>query len=429
MPLGRTAFGEDTDVVGDTDFQVLLIANMSAPLGTALVSPLLDSLLVPLSVSEASVGLVMSAFTAPSIVLTPVVGTLSDRYGRKPLLLVGLLLFGLAGTAIAVANDFTTVIGLRLLQGVGYAGVTPILVTSIGDLYTGNTEATAQGLRFTTSGVVQTVFPVIASLLVLFSWRYPFLLYASALPVCGVVYLWFDEPTSRSSSARPVPGTVSGAVVDTAAAFRTVPRRVRRFARLVLSRFVLAAIVARATPSFVYFGFVTYNSIIVGAMGGTATDAGILVGLASVVYAISASQSGRVNAFFATRTAPLILTNIGMALSFGIVALAPTVVVAGIGVAVLGFCFGISLSLYRSLLTSLVSEPNRGAVVSLGESSGRAAVTAVPLVMGGLLAVSGPVVGFEPALRGTVLAVGVVPNVVGIAAMLLLRNEERRTTA
>lgn len=415
----RSAFGEDTDLVFDRDFQVLLIANMSAPLGTALVSPLLDSLLVPLSVSEARVGLVMAIFTAPSIFLTPLAGGLSDRYGRKPILLVGLVLFGVAGMGIAAASTFSMVIALRFLQGIGYAGITPILVTSIGDYYIGNTEATAQGMRFTSSGVIQAVFPFLAGILVTFSWRYPFLLYASALPIAFVVYRWFEEPTETRDRGRPSGrGRIRTVLaIDRAA----LAGRLRWYANLVLSRPVLAAIIARSTPPFVYFGFLTYNSIIVRSMGGTATDAGILVAVASVAYALSASQSGRVNAYFATRTAPLILTNLVMAASLVLIGLAPSVLVVGMGVVGLGFGFGISLSLYRSYLTNLVSGAHRGTVVSAGESTGRAAITLVPVAMGGLLALLEPVIGFNSAIRLTVLAVAIVPNLLGVGCMASLR--------
>lgn len=421
----RSAFGEDTDLMFDKDFQVLLIANMSAPLGTALVSPLLDSLLVPLSVSEARVGLVMAIFTAPSIFLTPLAGGLSDRYGRKPILLVGLVLFGVAGVGIAAASTFSTVIALRFLQGIGYAGITPILVTSIGDYYVGNTEATAQGMRFTSSGVIQAVFPFLAGILVTFSWRYPFLLYASALPIALLVYRWFEEPTETRDRGRPSSGggTPGDGRIRTALAVdrAALAARLRWYANLVLSRPVLAAIIARATPPFVYFGFLTYNSIIVRSMGGTATDAGILVAVASVAYALSASQSGRVNAYFATRTAPLILTNLVMAASLVLIGLAPSVLVVGVGVIGLGFGFGISLSLYRSFLTNLVSAAHRGTVVSAGESTGRAAITLVPVAMGGLLALLEPVIGFSSAIRVTVLAVAIGPNLLGIGCMASLR--------
>lgn len=78
-----TLFGEDAAILGDRSFQLLLLANLSPPLGNALISPLLETLVGPYGVSEAEIGLLLTAFTAPNIVLLPLVGVLANRVGRK----------------------------------------------------------------------------------------------------------------------------------------------------------------------------------------------------------------------------------------------------------------------------------------------------------------------------------------------------------
>jgi len=186
--------GADSGIVRERPFQLLLLINVLPPLGTALLSPVLGSLVEPLGASTANVGLMMSAFTAPSIVVIPIAGVISDRYGRRPVLLFGLVWFGLTGTAIAFVSTFAAALALRALQGIGFAALTPIIITSLGDLYAGTKEATAQGLRFTGSGLSQTAFPLAAGVLVGMAWQYPFLLYAVAFPIAAVVYRYFEEP-------------------------------------------------------------------------------------------------------------------------------------------------------------------------------------------------------------------------------------------
>ena len=66
--------------------------------------------------------------------------------------------------------------------------------TSLGDLYTGNKEATAQGFRISASGLTQTVFPVIAGAVVVIGWQYPILLYGMAIPIAMAVQHRFEEP-------------------------------------------------------------------------------------------------------------------------------------------------------------------------------------------------------------------------------------------
>lgn len=230
VPLD-SLFGDDVAVLQETNFQLLLLANGMPALGTALLSPVLDSLTDPFGVSPASIGLMVSVFTAPPIVMIPVAGAFADRYGRKPILVSSLILFVLTGTAIAFTTDFRVVLGLRLLQGVAFAGLTPIIITSIGDLYTGTEEATAQGLRFTGSGFSQTLFPLLAGLLVVIAWQYPFLLYALSLPVAVLVFRWFD----RSNAPGTTPALDGG---DTRSYRRVLFRLVRR-------RRVLALVIAR----------------------------------------------------------------------------------------------------------------------------------------------------------------------------------------
>jgi MFS family permease len=108
-------FGSDADVLGETDFQLLLLANIVSSLGTALLSPVLDSLIAPFGASPASTDLVMSFYVAPATVMIPVAGVLADRFGRKAVLVPSLVLFGLLRSAIAFSTDFRLALVLRLV--------------------------------------------------------------------------------------------------------------------------------------------------------------------------------------------------------------------------------------------------------------------------------------------------------------------------
>ena len=277
MGLLDSLFGEDGVVLSDTDFQLLLLANLMAPLGTALLSPVLDSLVDPFGTSATQVGLMMSFFTAPPIVVIPLAGALADRVGRKPIIVGSLLLFGAAGTAIAFTTEFTVVLGLRLLQGAAFGGLTPVIITSIGDLYGGTREATAQGLRFTGSGVAQTVFPLVAGVLVGVGWQFPFAIYALSFPIAVLIALRFDEP--------PAAGTADS--TDGARAARQDGGAERSYVAelgsLLARPRVLSLVLARGVPIIVWMAFLTYNSIVVGRLqGGTPGQAGLLVALGSV---------------------------------------------------------------------------------------------------------------------------------------------------
>ncbi|MFB6311077.1 MAG: MFS transporter [Salinirussus sp.] len=401
----RFAFGDEADVLSDRQFQVILLANIIAPSGTALLSPVLDSLIAPFGASAANVGLMISMITAPAIVMLPISGVIADRAGRRPVLLGGLLAFGIGGTAIAATTDFRVALALRFLQGLGWAAIMAVIITSIGDLYTGAREATAQGLRFTGSGLVQALSPLVAGVLVLLAWQLPFLVYGISFPVALAVFLWFEEPARTVTDQQ-----------------RTLGRQVAELRALATQPRAAALVIARGTPGIVWLGFLTFNSILVlNVLGGSPADAGILASLGSICYAVSATQAGRLTDAVDSRVGPMILLHAIMTGGIALVFLSPSVPIAYPGIALVGLGLGTLMSMYRSILTGLAPTALRGGLVSLGESVGRLAVTLTPIVMGLGIAVGTPRIGFQLSVQLVGVGTGIAASIIGVGGLLIAR--------
>lgn len=401
-------FGNYAGVLYERDFQVLLLANIMGPLGTSMISPVLDSLIDPMGASPADIGLVMSLFTAPGIVMYLIVGLLADRYGRKPVLVIALLVFGTAGTLIAFTTTYEIVLGLRFLQGIAFGGITPIIITSLGDMYSGDREATAQGIRFTGSGITSTVFPLLAGGLVIIAWQFPFLLYAISIPIAGLVFTVFTEPTDIAS----------GESADK----RDTHAQLVALGQLVRQTRVLAMVIARGLPMIIWIGFITYNSIVVvQILGSTPAYAGGLVAVASVTYAGAASQAGRITTIFSSRLYPLIGANLCLGVGFGVFLFAPVLVMAGVGIAIVGVGFGLTLSLYRSVITGLADEARRAGLVTVAEAFGRVTTTLTPIIMGGVIAVLSPQIGLAASIQFVGLGCAVVGGLGGVGCLLVMR--------
>lgn len=402
----QSLFGGDADVLRDKNFQLLLLISFLVPFGTAIMSPILDTLIDPFGASPATIGLIISVFVLPSIALIPVTGILADRFGRKPILAPALVLYGVPGALIALTTEFEIVLGLRFVQGIGWAGLTALIVTSIGDLYTGSTEATAQGLRQTGVGLMSGIISLVAGLLVVIAWQFPFFLYLLTIPVAITVYLWFDEPTKTQPSMATVGNNET-----------TYPRELFSLVRRIR---VLAIVMARPLPIVPWFGFITYNSLVVVRIhDGTATQAGILFGLASVVYAMSASQTGRLTAIFSDRYRLLIIANVLMTLGTIFIFLAPVLPVAVAGVVIIGIGFGVSVPLYRTLLTGFAPGHLRAGLVSLASTGGRLLAVLTPIAMGVLIAVLTPRLGFAGAVQIAGLGAALVGGGGGIMLVLV----------
>ena len=402
----KRAIGDGASVLDDTTFRLLVFANINGAIGAVVVSPVLEGLSEPYGIEATRLGLMMTAFTAPSIVGIPVAGAIADRYGRKPVLLASLILFGAGGSALALTTDYSVVLALRAVQGVGYSGIIPIVIVSVGDVYVDAEETTAHGLRYSSSALSQAVFPVLAGALATLSWRYPFLLFAVAFPIAGLVYVGLDEP---SSTPRSDGGRATASDRDTDA-----------YIRAVLSAAVRprlgAVLLALGVPAFVWITFLTYNSFfIVEVLGHSTLYASGLLTVLSLINAMTASQAGRVTAAADGAFRPLILANVALAVGLGLFALAPSVPVAVVAVGCVGVGFGLSFSLLRNVITTRVEGDLRGGVVGIGESIIRLSNSVGPLLTGAAIAVLQPGRGFVTSLRWTVLFVAVAAGIVGVA--------------
>lgn len=403
MSLERI-FGDGASVLDDTTFRLLVLANINGAIGAVVVSPVLEGLAGPYGIEATRLGLMMSAFTAPSIVGIPLAGAIADRYGRRSVLLASLVLFGAGGSALALTTNYTVVLTLRAVQGIGYSGIIPVVITIIGDVYADAEEAAAHGLRFSSSALSQAVFPAVSGALAALSWRYPFLLFAVAFPIAGVVYIGLDEPaSSRRSEVGSATARDTGAYVRAVLSAAVRPR-------------LGAVLLALGVPAFAWITFLTYNSFfVVEVLGYSPLYASGLLTVLSLINATTASQAGRITAATDGAFRPLIAANVALAVGLGLFALAPSIPVAVFAVGCVGVGFGLSFSLLRNVITNRVEADLRGGVVGIGESIIRLSNSVGPILTGAMIALLQPGRGFVTSLRWTVLLVSVAIGLGGIA--------------
>lgn len=185
-------------VYKDHNLHVLWGVTLMAVLGTSSVTPAFPTIVRELGISSGQVGLLITFFTLPGIVMTPLLGILSDRYGRKNILVPALLLFGLAGGACAFARDFDLLLALRFFQGMGAAALGTLNVTVIGDIYDGRERSSALGYNSSVLSVGTASYPAIGGLLATLGWFYPFALPFAAIPIAIVVMFSLHNPEPRN---------------------------------------------------------------------------------------------------------------------------------------------------------------------------------------------------------------------------------------
>ena len=132
-----------------------------AVLGVSSITPAFPRIIEELNISRTDVGMLITAFTLPGVVLTPFIGILADRWGRRRILVPSLFLFGLAGGACALVTEFDMLIALRVLQGVGAASLGLLNLTILGDLFQRRQRAAAIGLNASVLNIGVAVYPLI----------------------------------------------------------------------------------------------------------------------------------------------------------------------------------------------------------------------------------------------------------------------------
>lgn len=167
---------------------------MTSMIGVAVVSPVLPTLQAVFELKPGMVGLVISVFTFPGIIFIPILGVLSDRYGRKPIVVPLLFLYGIAGGLSGLAPDFETLLVMRFLTGIGASSLGSLTLVLVGDFYEGRARSAAFGYRLALGQVANGVTPLLAGGLTILGWRYPFLIYLLALPVGLVALFALEEP-------------------------------------------------------------------------------------------------------------------------------------------------------------------------------------------------------------------------------------------
>ncbi|WP_310601488.1 MFS transporter [Desulfobulbus sp.] len=104
----------------------VVVAVFIALLGIGIIVPILPVLATTLGASGFALGLITAAFSLSRGLCQPVIGSLSDRWGRKGFLVAGLFIYGLVGLLVPLADSVAHLIVIRLFQGFGAAMIVPV---------------------------------------------------------------------------------------------------------------------------------------------------------------------------------------------------------------------------------------------------------------------------------------------------------------
>src|SRR5436190_9244005 len=180
----------------------LLLAAFVINLETTIVNVALPTLVRQLHASDSQLQWVVDAYNLFFAASVLAAGSLSDRFGRKGMLLAGLTVFGVAGVAAGLTNDPGALIATRAVMGLGAAMVFPSTLSLLSNVFVERAErARAIGLWGATAGAAIALGPIVGGwLLEHFSWSSIFFAMAPVAAL-GAALVALTVPTSRDPRA------------------------------------------------------------------------------------------------------------------------------------------------------------------------------------------------------------------------------------
>ncbi|MCB1429981.1 MAG: multidrug effflux MFS transporter [Nitratireductor sp.] len=322
-------------------------------------------------------------------------GFLSDRYGRRPLLIGGLLVYGLAAIYTSIASDITSLLIARFIQGMGSAAPRVIATAAIRDCYEGRRMARVMSLTMTVFMAAPVLAPSIGqAILLATSWRWTFgflgLFCTLLLVICAMSFPETLPPEKRRAIN---PSMIGSAVVS-----------------LARSRETVGYTLAAGTFFGAMFGYInSAQQIMVGIY-----DLGLWFPIVFAVMALAISASSFVNSLLVERFGMRLISHVAV-VAYCILSFAMALL--GLEGQLSFWVFAPLMTLIMLLVGLVFSNFNALAMESQGHIAGVASsfIGAVTVLLGAGI---GYVIGYH--FNGTILPLALGFGFCGLFSLLLV---------
>lgn len=204
--MSQTIKDEKSTLWRDQRAIALLLAASLTTMANATISPALaglQALFADHPHSELLIPLLVSAPSLTVVLFAPLAGILTDRLGRRWMLLAGVLLFVISGTAGSFLTDLDMIFGSRLVLGIAVAMIMTSQTALVGDYFTGDKRVALTGLQVSARNFGGFLFISLAGWLAVFSPKLPFAIYG--LAAFFLPFMWFaiHEPRISRDTISP----------------------------------------------------------------------------------------------------------------------------------------------------------------------------------------------------------------------------------
>lgn len=353
----------------------LLATSMLTVMAGAIVAPSLPAMQATFAGVDNVELLTRLVLTMPALFIVigaPAIGLMIDRFGRKPLLIVSAILYGLAGSSGYILSSLYGILVGRALLGLAVAGIMTTITTLIADYYSGTVRAQFLGLQAAFMGIGGATFLTAGGFIADLNWRNPFLIYLFVFALLPFVLFSLSEPRRDSvDEERPYPSASSGDCVAEAERCRedkskqlepaTIEQTTNngglpiKLMVLIYSVMVLLQIIFYLVPVQLPF-------YLQSLLSANAAQSGFAISMMTLLFATGSILSARISKH--VDHIPMIaLSFVIIGLGYSVMGLVGSYILILVGLAIGGLGFGFLIPNLNVWLASEAPEKVRGRVL------------------------------------------------------------------
>lgn len=188
---------------GNRNIWILALTLVVVMLGYGIVMPILPFYVENMGAGGTELGLLVASYAAMRLVFGPIWGSWSDRLGRKPILMVGVLGYGIAMVLFGMATKLWMLFAARIFSGILSSATSPTTMAYISDSTPPSERGRGMGILGAAVGAGTIFGPGLGGLLGGESLATPFFL-AGGLSLLSVVLIWLLLPESLPEDRRSI---------------------------------------------------------------------------------------------------------------------------------------------------------------------------------------------------------------------------------
>jgi len=165
--------------------------------GVGLIIPVMPTYLETFNAGGQVLGFLIGGFAFAQFIFSPIAGQLSDRHGRKPFIIAGLVIFGVSNVLFALATSIPLLFVARFLAGFGAAFVMPPIMAYVADITTPEERGKGMGMLGAAISLGFTIGPGIGGILSGINIEFPFY-FAGIASILGAIVSYITLPNVQT---------------------------------------------------------------------------------------------------------------------------------------------------------------------------------------------------------------------------------------